>query len=320
MPQKLKSLRIHPEGSAAIAAAIAETTGRAAKKALVSFNSIQKLAFNAEKALEQLDLTLQGRAGATVLSISGNTKSQNSGKASLFLVLRRRTAGWYLEEVQERPPLEPERAGSQRLALTHAQDAASIAQLARNYAVSSKQVSAVTTPTLRVRATRVCPINDVAIRAALQAVNGGAATHAFRTYGQIEGLASCAELELQRLLLAPRDRVGATYTCVSGAAVANAYKYARAGTKVILHRRLGGWYLGEVERTTIYAQGGGRPKLTLTGEQHAVAVEQRRERYVVRDPDQLAAETARRTALATLSEIVSDAAALVATDRRALYA
>ena len=313
MTQKRKSLRIHPEGAAAITAAIAETTGRAAKDTLVSFDAIQRLAANAEKALEQLDLTLKDRAGATVLALSGNTKSRNSGKASLLLKLHRRTACWYFEEVQERLPYEPEHAGSQPLALTPVQDAASIAQLARKYAVSSAPVSAVTTPTLHFRGTQVCPKKQVAILAALQAVNGGATTHAFTTYGEIEGLARCAEMELQRLQLAPRDRVGASYTCVSGAAVANAYKYARTGTRVILHRRIAGWYLVEIERTPIFAQGGGRPRLTLTGEQHAVAVKRRRERYVVLRPDQLAADTARRAALATLSEIESDAAALVAT-------
>lgn len=306
MPRKFKSIRICADNSAAIATAVAAIVGSTAGTRVL-LNSVQRAAIDAEKALEQLDLPLRDRVGATFLTASGKPTLEGSDKSLTFLTLRRRTAGWHLEEVLQTSAVHPERAGLARLVLTPGQDACATARLARKYHVESPLPAAVASPLLSPapKAIRICPAMQDAIRSALRAVNGRATAHAFSTYSEIAHLAQAAEKALQQLQLAPRDRVGAAYTCVSGASVANAYKYARTGTRVTLRRRTGGWYLAEIESAMIYAQGGALPRLTLTSQQHAKAVELRRGSYVVRRPDQLAAETAQAEALAVLSEIRS---------------
>ena len=306
MSTELKSVRICAENSAAIDAAVAAVTGNHTAPVYASFDDIHRHAVAAEKALERLDLTLQCRVGATLVAESRKPGPKNNGCTCLLVTLRRRTAAWYLERVQQRVADHPENAGCARLTLTPDQDNRTIEQLTRKYDVRFASAPASTAPSApAMEAIRICPAKQPAIRAALQTVNGRATAHTLTTFREIEDLAKDAERALQQLQLAPRDRVGAVYTHVSGAPVAKGYTYKRPATRVTLHRRTGSWYIANIEAAEVWAQGGGRPRLTLTSQQHAHAVELRRKHYVVRRPDQLAAETTRTEALAVLHEILS---------------
>jgi hypothetical protein len=124
-----------------------------------------------------------------------------------------------------------------------------------------------------IKATRITEQNRAAIVGILASVNGKATTHAFTLYLEIEALSLDAERQLIALVGSQKAAVGARYQATSGDKVANAYKYTRAGTAVILERRSTGWFLVDAVFATLYANTGGDRRLTLTAAQDARAVE-----------------------------------------------
>ena len=124
-----------------------------------------------------------------------------------------------------------------------------------------------------IKATRITEQNRAAIFHILAGVNGKATAHTFTTYQQIEQIAAAAEKQLIGLVGSQKSAVGARYKATSGEKVANAYKYTRAGTAIILERRSTGWFLVDAVFVTLYANTGGDRRLTLTAAQDARAVE-----------------------------------------------
>lgn len=294
----MKTIKICPANSTAIQMALSPMNGKSTTRGFTTYADIQKLAISGEMLLEQLDLPPRDRADATYVANSGKPNTYEIAGTYTRVTLRRRSVDWYLEGVQQRVIVQPEHRGSACLTLTPGQDARMCEVLRRRYSV--RAASVMHAPA--VKSTRVVAENRSTIFEALAGVNGRATSHAYCTYDDIENLAEAAEKALVGLGMSRRDRAGAVYVSTSGSPVANAYKYRRTATRVTLLRRPGGWYLEHIEGALIYAQGGGRATLTLTPEQDARVVEVRRERYVVRCPEQLAAEAAREEAVAVLQE------------------
>ena len=127
---------------------------------------------------------------------------------------------------------------------------------------------------------RICEENRAAIEALLKEVNGKATTHTYTEYGEILYLADRAENAVASLLL-KKDFVGAQWFEISGAHVANAYKYARQGTAVTLVRKSGGWHLIEARAAKLFVSGGGKGRLYLTEAQSEAAQKELAKRFTV---------------------------------------
>jgi len=132
-----------------------------------------------------------------------------------------------------------------------------------------------------IKATRIADKNRAAIFHILATVNGRATSHTFTTYHEIEQIAAAAEKQVVDLVGSQKAAVGARLQATSGGKVANAYKYARSGTSVTIERRSTGWFLIDASEATLYADGGGARRLTLTAEQDKRAVELFRAGYSV---------------------------------------
>jgi hypothetical protein len=118
------------------------------------------------------------------------------------------------------------------------------------------------------------------VEAALLAVNGKATAHTFTTYNALVDASQWAEKQLNTLGIPKGQRTGARLMALSGEAVPNAYKYSRQGTYILMERRAAGWYLTEVEASTIYKEGGFR-RVALTQAQDTVAVQKFRSAYAI---------------------------------------
>jgi hypothetical protein len=106
--------------------------------------------------------------------------------------------------------------------------------------------------------------SKAAIEAALHAINGKARAHAYTDLAEIVRLAEAAECALVALGLPKKLRTGAAWSDTSGSAVANAYDNRRDGTTVRLERRSTGWVLASAAKVTLYKEGGGQGRLSLT--------------------------------------------------------
>lgn len=102
------------------------------------------------------------------------------------------------------------------------------------------------------------------IEQALKEANGGAHAHAFTSAREILPLAFEAEQQMDSINLRKDLRPGAIYVAYSGVPVANAYKYFRTGTRVVLQRRSKDWYLIDACSVGLAPDSGGSTKLTLT--------------------------------------------------------
>ena len=92
---------------------------------------------------------------------------------------------------------------------------------------------------------------------AIKDANGDATAHTYH-FDDICFLVEEAEERCEDIGLPKHARVSAKVRGLSGSAVAKSYKYKRVGTSVLLERRSTGWFLTQIERSTIYAQGGCR--------------------------------------------------------------
>lgn len=115
---------------------------------------------------------------------------------------------------------------------------------------------------------KITEANKAEIEDALRAVNGKFVKHACTEFDGVLHRAACAEERLESIKLPKALRAGAVWTSTSGMPVANSYGSNRTGTRVTLLRKLNGWYLVKIEQVTIYKEGGGPGKLSLTREQH----------------------------------------------------
>jgi hypothetical protein len=131
------------------------------------------------------------------------------------------------------------------------------------------------------KAIKISEEKSVAIALALDAVNGKAWNHTFSTFREIADIAADAEKQVVEIVGSQRAAVGAVLKAVSGQKVANSYKYARIGTRVVIERRSTGWFLINIVSETLYASQGGARTLTLTPAQDAKAIEVLRASYLI---------------------------------------
>lgn len=118
------------------------------------------------------------------------------------------------------------------------------------------------------KAIKITMENAAQIEAALKAVNGRSDAHCYTTFGEVFDLTESAEEKLDALFLPTSLHKGAKWVETSGGKVANSYKgITRNATRVTIERRSGGWYLIDVTQASVFKQGGGAGRLTLTAEQ-----------------------------------------------------
>ena len=109
------------------------------------------------------------------------------------------------------------------------------------------------------------------LRDALASVNGLATAHTALA-GDVLAQATEAEAHLAALGIAKKDRRNAARDYVSGAPVANAYKWhGRAATRVRLVRGSSDWFVVSIERYEI-GLAGGWARTLLTMEQRDIAL------------------------------------------------
>ena len=113
---------------------------------------------------------------------------------------------------------------------------------------------------------KICEKNALKIEAALQKENGGAEAHTITAFQRVAKLAAQFEYRLEQAFLPLKHRVGAKATVVSGDKVSNSYQFRRQATQITIIRRSTAWYLAEVSKEMIYAEGG-RKLLVLSDAQ-----------------------------------------------------
>jgi|ETNvirome_6_1000_1030641.scaffolds.fasta_scaffold06417_5 hypothetical protein len=129
---------------------------------------------------------------------------------------------------------------------------------------------------------KITPGNAQKINARLKRINGRADSHTYTTYGDIEDLVSEAESQRCRLRLTKKQAVGMRVVCRSGETLPNAYKWSRAVTEVDLTHCATGWCLTNICSATAWGNAGGR-RVILTPEMDAIAVQQLRSTYMLRE-------------------------------------
>ena len=123
--------------------------------------------------------------------------------------------------------------------------------------------------------------NSAAIESALKEVNGKSTAHAYTTYEEIADIAKRSESAVFKLVLAEKYMPGAKVISESGSSVAKRYKGSRNSTIIRIERKKSGWYLTDVQQSTLYTNAG-RENLILTAAQDDRAIEKLRSLYSIR--------------------------------------
>ena len=131
-------MKINIADTEAVRAALAAVNGKAERHAYTLPTEILAVAYDAERALEQLDVPKAARKGARYVSqSSGNLPKAYKYKAiGTVVTLARGAAGWFLVDVTACDSW-PGKAPFQRLTLTQDQDAIAIAAVSRQYGVAA---------------------------------------------------------------------------------------------------------------------------------------------------------------------------------------
>ena len=129
-------MKINIADTEAVRAALAAVNGRAERHAYTLPTEILAVAYDAERALERLDVPKAARKGARYVSqSSGNLPNAYKYKAiGTTVTLVRGAAGWFLADVAA-CDIWPGKAPFQRLTLTPDQDAVAVAALRKAYRV-----------------------------------------------------------------------------------------------------------------------------------------------------------------------------------------
>ena len=118
------------------------------------------------------------------------------------------------------------------------------------------------------------------INAILTEVNGKASDHTYCKFTDFESDAENVISRVEKLLGGKKHCVGAKFSIESGGSVPSAYKYTRIGTRISFECRASGWFVIEVKRTDIWAEGGDS-RIVLTPAHHDRAVNVLKSGYVV---------------------------------------
>ena len=120
----MKSIKISPENSLAIVAALKAVNGRADRHAFTTFNEVADLVTQANSSLAKTLLPKSEHKGARVKAVSGVAVSNAYAKKGFFraatsVILERRSTGWFITAIV--PATVNKSGGWQRLVLTPAQ-------------------------------------------------------------------------------------------------------------------------------------------------------------------------------------------------------
>lgn len=121
-------------------------------------------------------------------------------------------------------------------------------------------------PNLRILAVEA---NLALIQSALDEIQGRAYADTLTAKDVID-LAAAAESAMDNTGIAASYRQGATFSSTPSGPSANAYKYGRVGTAVVLERKSRGWSLIRAIRVTVWPKQRGRDVLTITPAQKVV--------------------------------------------------
>ena len=122
--------------------------------------------------------------------------------------------------------------------------------------------------------------NTAKINALLGEVNGRASDHTYLDFVDFKTDAERFILKIETLLGGKKHCVGAKFSIESGDSVPNAYKYTRIGTRISLERRASGWFVTDIKRVDIWAQGG-KSAIVLTQAHHDQAVKVLSDGYLI---------------------------------------
>ena len=116
------------------------------------------------------------------------------------------------------------------------------------------------------------------VEGVLGTVNGRATAHTFSSPLEVLHCLETAEQRRTMLGLSKRDAVGMRVHFVSGAPVANRYRWNREATHVVLQARPSGWFLEAVDSLRIGPAQGGTVAPWLTPAQAALVLGRFRDR------------------------------------------
>jgi len=120
------------------------------------------------------------------------------------------------------------------------------------------------------------------IDALLASVNGRASKHTLNYAFSVQDLAEQSTKHLNKLgLKTQASQTGCVVEFTSGGAIPTAYSYPRHTTWLRIERKVSGWFLNSVERTTTYGNAD-RPVYILAPEHDAICVEGFRKGWTVR--------------------------------------
>ena len=131
-------LKITPESSLKIIAALAAVNGKADRHTYTTTHMIRAVADEAERRLTVLEIPKADRVGATYTQQSGEKLPGAYGKWGVIttvITLLRRTGGWYLTGIVASDKF-PTAAPLSKLTLTPAHDALAVAHLRQHYNVA----------------------------------------------------------------------------------------------------------------------------------------------------------------------------------------
>jgi hypothetical protein len=117
---------------------------------------------------------------------------------------------------------------------------------------------------------KICSDNRAKIYAAIIAVNGKPLAHT-ADVSEIEGLVIDMQNQLNDLLIAKKDQIGATASGMSGGNVPSAYKYSRILNTFQIERGASDWFLVNVKRVEIHGNAS-KSRLCLTPAQRDIAI------------------------------------------------
>ena len=114
-------------------------------------------------------------------------------------------------------------------------------------------------------------INADKINAILDAANGKASDHTYRSFYNFSVDAEAVIWKIENILGGKKYCPGAKFSIESGGSVPSAYKYTRIGTRISFECRSSGWFITEISRADIWSKGG-ESKIVLTPAHHDRAV------------------------------------------------
>lgn len=113
--------------------------------------------------------------------------------------------------------------------------------------------------------------NSELIQSVLDRVQGRAHADILSSSDVLQ-IAVSAESALESSGIASSYRSGATFSSTPCGPSANAYRYSREGTSVVLERKASGWSLVRAFRVTVWPKQRGRELLTITPVQKRVVL------------------------------------------------